>query len=132
MSSVQSITREFQIEETSTVSADISISLLIASATAARTAHAEKGAAFGQIVRRFQDMAFACAYAVLGDFYLAEDAAQESFITAWRSLDQLRKPEAFPGWFKRIVLKDWNSTYSPGQTDKAWLVVDKLNPPKLK
>ena len=34
--------------------------------------------------------------------------------------------------FKRIVLKDWNSTYSPGQTSPAWLVVDKLNPPKHK
>lgn len=34
--------------------------------------------------------------------------------------------------FKRIVLKDWNSTYSPGQTSPAWLVIDKLNPPKLK
>ena len=34
--------------------------------------------------------------------------------------------------FKRIVLKDWNSTYSPGQTSPSWLVVDKLNPPKLK
>ena len=33
---------------------------------------------------------------------------------------------------KRIVLKDWNSTYSPGRTSSSWLVVDKLNPPKLK
>jgi bifunctional non-homologous end joining protein LigD len=34
--------------------------------------------------------------------------------------------------FKRVVLKDWNSTYSPGQTSLSWLVVDKLNPPKMK
>ena len=34
--------------------------------------------------------------------------------------------------FHRIVLKDWNSTYSPGQTSPTWLVVDKLNPPKMK
>ncbi|MCL5999124.1 MAG: sigma-70 family RNA polymerase sigma factor [Chloroflexi bacterium] len=93
------------MEETGT---SVSISLLIAKATAARAAHAEKGAAFGQIVRQFQDMAFACAYAVLGDFYLAEDAAQEAFIAAWRNLDQLRQPEAFPGWFKRIVLSQCN------------------------
>jgi ATP-dependent DNA ligase len=32
--------------------------------------------------------------------------------------------------FKRVVLKDWNSPYSPGQTASSWLVVDKLNPPK--
>ncbi len=34
--------------------------------------------------------------------------------------------------FKRVLLKDWNSTYSPGQTSPAWLIIDKLNPPKLK
>jgi len=34
--------------------------------------------------------------------------------------------------FKRVVLKDWNSPYSPGQTARSWLVVDKLNPPKLR
>jgi RNA polymerase sigma factor (sigma-70 family) len=84
------------------------ISLLIARATAARAARAEKNLAFGEIVQRYQDLAFACAYAVLGDFHLAQDAAQEAFITAWRNLDQLRKPEAFPGWLKRIVLTQCN------------------------
>src|ERR1700730_3576427 len=49
-------------------------------------------------------MAFACAYAVLGDAYLAEDVAQDAFVVAWQKLDQLREPNAFPGWFKRIVL----------------------------
>jgi bifunctional non-homologous end joining protein LigD len=34
--------------------------------------------------------------------------------------------------FKRVVLKDWNSPYSPGQTASSWLVVDKLNPQKLR
>ena len=53
-------------------------------------------------------MAYACAYAVLGDFYLAEDAAQEAFISAWQKLSQLRQPEAFPGWFRRVVLTECN------------------------
>lgn len=80
------------------------ISVLIARAKAARAAQEEKGQAFGEIVRRFQDLAFACAFSVLGDFHLAQDAAQEAFLTTWRNLDQLRAPEAFPGWFKRVVL----------------------------
>ena len=69
---------------------------------------AEKHEAFGGLVRSFQDMAYACAYAVLGDFQLAEDAAQEAFISAWQKLSQLRQPEAFPGWFRRIVITECN------------------------
>ena len=64
--------------------------------------------AFGELVIRFQDMAFACAFAVLGDAYLAQDTAQEAFIVAWQKLAQLREPAAFPGWFKRIVLTQCN------------------------
>lgn len=69
---------------------------------------AERHKAFCELVGVFQDMAYACAYAVLGDFSLAEDAAQEAFISAWQKLSQLRQPEAFPGWFRRIVLTECN------------------------
>ena len=64
--------------------------------------------AFGELVIRFQDMAFACAFAVLGDVYLAQDTAQEAFVAAWQKLSQLREPAAFAGWFKRIVLTQCN------------------------
>jgi len=64
--------------------------------------------AFGELVIRFQDMAFGCAFAVLGDVYLAQDTAQEAFVIAWQKLAQLREPAAFPGWFKRIVLTQCN------------------------
>ncbi len=65
---------------------------------------AKRLGAFGKIVLRFRDMAYGCAYALLGDFHLAEDAAQEAFLTAYRQLPQLRRPQAFPGWFRRIVI----------------------------
>jgi len=61
--------------------------------------------AYGQIVRRFQDMAYGFAYSFLGDFHLAQDAAQEAFIEAYRDLAKLREPAAFPGWFRRVVFK---------------------------
>lgn len=64
--------------------------------------------AFGELVIRFQDMAFGCAFAVLGDVYLAQDTAQEAFVVAWQKLAQLRDAAAFPGWFKRIVLTQCN------------------------
>lgn len=76
---------------------------LVITAMDSDAALAEKHEAFGGLVRSFQNMAYAYAYAALGDFHLAEDAAQEAFIKAWQKLYQLRQPEAFPGWFRRIV-----------------------------
>lgn len=81
---------------------------LIAGVLDSDAAPSSRHQAFGEIVARFQNMAFACAYAILNDFYLAEDVAQEAFITAWQRLDQLEDPRAFPGWFKRVVLTECN------------------------
>jgi RNA polymerase sigma factor (sigma-70 family) len=61
--------------------------------------------AFGELVRRFQDMAYAAAYAFLGDHHQAQDAAQDAFIAALTDLPKLREPAAFPGWFRQIVLR---------------------------
>jgi RNA polymerase sigma factor (sigma-70 family) len=61
--------------------------------------------AFGELVRRFQDMAYGIAYAYLGDHHRAQDAAQEAFLEAFEGLQQLREPAAFPGWFRQIVLR---------------------------
>ena len=61
--------------------------------------------AYSEIVSRFQDMAVGYAYSQLGDFHLAEDAAQEAFLQAYLDLEKLREPAAFPGWFRRIVFK---------------------------
>lgn len=60
--------------------------------------------AFAELVLRFQDAAREWAYQSLGDPHLAEDAAQEAFLIAYRQLDQLRDPKAFPSWLKRIVI----------------------------
>ena len=40
--------------------------------------------AYEGVVLRFQDMAAGYAYSILGDFHLAEDAAQEAFLIAYR------------------------------------------------
>ena len=61
--------------------------------------------AFSVLVRRFQDMAVGYGYSILHDFQLAEDAAQEAFFEAYRTLPKLREPAAFAGWFRRIVFK---------------------------
>ena len=59
--------------------------------------------AFVALVRRFQDMAVGYAYSRLGDFHLAEDAAQEAFVGVYQDLHLLREPAAFLSWFRRII-----------------------------
>jgi RNA polymerase sigma factor (sigma-70 family) len=76
---------------------------------------AQRLAAFGRLVRRFADMAYGCAHAILGDFHLAQDAAQEAFLIAWRRLETLRIAAAFPAWLRRIVVRQCHRlTRRPG------------------
>lgn len=67
--------------------------------------------AFGRLVERFQDMAYATALSSLGERQAAEDAAQDAFLDAFRHLPDLREPLAFPAWFKRIVWKHCERRY---------------------
>ena len=60
--------------------------------------------AFATLVRRFQDMAVGYGYSLLGDQQLAEDVAQEAFLTAYLHLSTLRQPAAFPGWLRIVVV----------------------------
>lgn len=64
---------------------------------------AGKVEAYRHIVRRFQGMALGYALALVRDHHAAEDAAQEAFLEAYRNLDRLAAPAAFPGWFRQIV-----------------------------
>jgi RNA polymerase sigma factor, sigma-70 family len=68
-----------------------------------RRARIGDASAFGSLVEAFQDMAVGYAYSILGNRQEAEDAAQEAFLHAFRSLGSLADPLAFPAWFKRIV-----------------------------
>ncbi len=60
--------------------------------------------AFGRLVRATQAMAYAVARGVLRDSSLAEDAAQEAYLRAFRRLRDLEEPAAFVGWLRRIVI----------------------------
>jgi len=82
------------------------INLLISTIKDKDASLSEQEEAFGVLVRLFQDRAYACAYAILGDFHLAQDAAQAAFISAWQKLGQLREPAAFAGWFRRLVVTE--------------------------
>ena len=56
-------------------------------------------------MRRFQGTAIGYAFAVMGDFHLAEDAAQDAFVEVYVVIGDLRDPAAFASWLRRIVFK---------------------------
>ncbi len=63
----------------------------------------ERNAAFDHLVRDFQGMVYGVAYSRLSDAQLAEDAAQDAFLTAFKHIEQLKDVSAFPAWLKRIA-----------------------------
>lgn len=60
-------------------------------------------AAYGELVLRYQDLAFRVAYIVLADTTEAEDAAQEAFIKAYYALPRFHPGAPFRPWLLQIV-----------------------------
>lgn len=60
-------------------------------------------AAFAEIIRRYQNLVYATAFRILRDTALAEDVAQEAFVTAFQSLRDLRMESSFPPWLRKIT-----------------------------
>ena len=59
--------------------------------------------AFDELVRRYQRSAVAIAYRFLNSTHDAAEVTQDAFLKAYASLENLEEPEAFRGWFLRIV-----------------------------
>ena len=61
--------------------------------------------AFGQLVTQFESSVFAVVYRRLRNSAEAAEVTQEVFLRAFRKLSQLREPERFVGWLKRIAVR---------------------------
>ncbi len=59
--------------------------------------------AFGLIVERYQALICSLAYSACGNFSRSEDLAQETFVTAWQRLEELREPPKLRAWLCGIV-----------------------------
>lgn len=61
---------------------------------------------YGELVRRYQSIAFRVAYLVTNDATEAEDVTQEAFVRAYRSLDSFRPGSPFRPWLLKIVTNE--------------------------
>ncbi len=59
--------------------------------------------AFGAIVERYQATVSAVTYSLTGSVSRSEDLAQETFVTAWKRLGDLREPHKLRSWLCGIA-----------------------------
>jgi RNA polymerase sigma-70 factor (ECF subfamily) len=60
--------------------------------------------AFESIVLARMDAVYRLTSAILGDEADARDAAQETFVAAWRELPRLRESDKFEAWLHRVAV----------------------------
>jgi RNA polymerase sigma-70 factor (ECF subfamily) len=60
---------------------------------------------FRALVEPHLPAALGAATVLTGSGADAADAVQDALLSAWRSLDSLRDPDAFPAWFRRQVIR---------------------------
>lgn len=61
--------------------------------------------AFGELARKFEPVVFAIVLRRLRNRSEALEVTQDVFLQAMRKLSQLREPERFAGWLRRIAVR---------------------------
>ena len=59
--------------------------------------------AFNVLVRRHQKSIHALAWRKVGDFHIAEEITQDTFLSVYKNLAQLKNPNQFSGWMYVIA-----------------------------
>ena len=59
--------------------------------------------AFSVLVRKYQKQVHALAWRKIGDFHIAEEITQDTFLKAYKRLATLKKPQRFVSWLYVIA-----------------------------
>ena len=81
---------------------------------------------YRQLVERYRVEFGRYAVAAVGDRDLAQDAMQEAFIRAFRSLGSCRNPDRFGAWFFRILTNQCRNAVARRRDTTA---LDAIDPP---
>lgn len=90
--------------------------------------------AFEELVRRHQAVVYRIALRLLGSEADAQDATQDTFVRAWRSVGRFRSESTFSTWLYRIVTRrcfDLMKTRRPTATLNADEVDASADPPEV-
>ena len=72
--------------------------------------------AFTTLVRKYQKSVHALAWRKVGDFHIAEEITQDTFLKAYQKLATLKNPNQFAGWLYVIadrICIDWHRKQKP-------------------
>ena len=61
--------------------------------------------AFAKLVRKYQKQVHTLAWRKVGDFHIAEEITQDTFLRVYKKLSTLRDPRRFAGWLYRIAAR---------------------------
>ena len=61
--------------------------------------------AFAKLVRKYQKPVHALVWRKVGDFHIAEEITQDTFLRVYRKLATLKDPRRFAGWLYRIAAR---------------------------
>ena len=61
--------------------------------------------AFAILVRKYQKQVHTLAWRKVGDFHIAEEITQDTFLKAYQKLATLKDPRCFGGWLYRIAAR---------------------------
>ena len=73
--------------------------------------------AFASLAAASADRLMAIAFRILRDVGRAEDAVQQALLSAWRELPNLRDPERFEAWLRRLLV---NACYAEARRERRW------------
>lgn len=85
--------------------------------------------AFAELVRRYQNRVHALAWRNTGDFHIAEEITQDTFLRAYRKLGSLKNPQLFAGWLYVIanrLCKTWLSKRAHGMQSLETVPTEEL------
>ena len=65
--------------------------------------------AFSELVKKYQKQVHALAWRKIGDFHIAEEITQDTFLRAYQKLRTLKKPQRFASWLYVIATNRCNT-----------------------
>ncbi|MDE0638695.1 MAG: sigma-70 family RNA polymerase sigma factor [Candidatus Poribacteria bacterium] len=81
-------------------------------------------AAFAELVQKYQKQVHALVWRKIGDFHIAEEITQDTFLKAYQKLGELKKPQRFASWLY-VIATNRCSTWLRKKYLRKQLLADK-------